>query len=299
MKLKEEEVVGFLSKEYGGPVAARGLWTWAGGETADMVFPKPAVEQWKKLWELAGEDTPPSRIALLREALFDHPGNDTILGFLDAVSDDEFPNGRPAAAVIFFLFDKLVPPFEAEGLRSAMTSFPFGLIDNPEDPNPPSVESLTDTMFAALASSFQNQYNNDNRALLEEKCRGLIDENQPVSIERLTAGMTTLLKHLPEMAGLSKTPEVEELVKELKKAVKPLAGTKKEQFPDIPAQARPILNQLKTHAEKSGDSMFKAVCISLDYQFQCLKAISENIPLRSFQCLAKAVIQSLWGTNGI
>lgn len=61
----------------------------------------------------------------------------------------------------------------------------------------------------------------------------------------------------------------------------------------------PLLEQLKIQANDSGDKMFSAACNSLDYQFKFLQALSEEAPLHSFECLARALIQALWGTIGI
>ncbi len=298
MKLKEEEVVAYLVKEYPGPVAARGLWTWAGGQAAEMVFEKPARAQWEKLWALAGEEAPPSRIALLREALFDHPGDAALLGFLDAVSDDTFAPGRPAAGVLFFLFEKLAPEFDDEGLKAALTAFPLGLIEDPDDPEAPSDERVVDAMLAAAASSFQGAWDKDGRETLEEKCRAIVEEDRPVSVELIVAGMKALCDNLPDMTEAASTPEAKKLAAALEKTTAPLPGKEKEKLAEGLKPVAQVLKALKARADASNDAVFRSGCAILGYQYRCLAAVSEDVRLRSLRCPATAVIQALWGTQG-
>jgi len=56
---------------------------------------------------------------------------------------------------------------------------------------------------------------------------------------------------------------------------------------------------MQTLANDSGDEMFTAAGRSLDYQFEFLKTLSAETPLHSFECIARALIQALWGTSGI
>jgi hypothetical protein len=99
------------------------------------------------------------------------------------------------------------------------------------------------------------------------------------------------------MAQVSNTPEVQEVTQAIQTILKPL--TKKEGAGEAIDKLTPLLEQLKTQANDSGDKMFAAACNSLDYQFKFLKTLSEETPLHSFECLARALIQALWGTIGI
>ena len=297
MQLNENKVIEFLAENYGGSLATRALWIWAGGQAGDIDYIKPALDQWSMLWEKAKEDLSPSKIALLREALFDHIGNDTILGYLNAIADDEYKDSRKAAPVLIFLLEKLDPEFDEKEIQAAMLSFPNGFLEDAEEPEDSAKESQTEAIFTALASLVQNRFKKDARSVLEEKCETLIKEKIPASAGLISGAMLVLLRHLPEMAQVSNTPEVQELTQAIQTILKPL--TKKEGAGEAIEKLTPLLEQLKTQANDSGDKMFAAACNSLDYQFEFLKTLSEETPLHSFECLARALIQALWGTIGI
>ncbi|MEE8430225.1 MAG: hypothetical protein V3S16_03170, partial [Candidatus Desulfatibia sp.] len=294
MQLNENKVIEFLAENYGGSLATRALWIWAGGQAGDIDYIKPALDQWSMLWEKAKEDLAPSKIALLREALFDHIGNDTILGYLNAIADDEFEGGRKAAPVLIFLLEKLDPEFDEKEIQAAMLSFPKGFSEDADEPENPSKESLTEAIFAALAAAVQNRFKKDARSVLEEKCETLIKEKIPASAGLISGGMLVLLQCLPEMAQASNTPEVQEVTQAIQGILKTL--TKKEDAGEAIGKLTPLLEKLKTLADDSGDEMFSAASNSLDYQFKFLKTLSEETPLHSFECLARALIQALWGT---
>ncbi len=297
MKLNENKVIEFIAEYYEGPVATRGLWVWAGGKPDDIVFIKPAPDQWRLLWEKAKEELSPPKIALFREALFDHIGNDAILGFLNAIADDEFEGRRKTASVFIFMLEKLDPEFDEKAIQAVMLSFPNGFLEAADEPENSAKESQTEAIFAALASAVQNRFKEDARSVLEEKCETLIKEKIPASVELISEGMLVLLQYLPEMAPVSNTPEVREVTQAIQGILKPL--TKKEGVGEAIEKLTPLLEQMQTLAGNSGDEMFSAAGNSLDCQFELLKNLSEETPLHSFECLARALIQALWGTIGI
>lgn len=297
MKLNENEVIEFLSENYAGSVASRALWVWAGGGAQDIDYTKSATDQWNTMWEKASEDGPPSKIALLREALFDDPGNEVVLGFLNAIADDEFKSGRAAAPVLTFMLEKLDPAFDEKVLQATMLSFPKEFSEDADDPENISKESQTEIMFAALASSLQDRFKKDVRSALEEKCEVLTKDQGLASEELISEGMLVLLECLPKMAEAAKTPEVQAAAKEIHAVLEPL--TKKEDANDAVDKLTPLIERLKTMADDSGDKMFLAGCNGLDNQFKCLQCIYAETPLHSLEYLAKALIQALWGTTGI
>lgn len=297
MKLNENEVIEFLSENYAGSVATRALWVWAGGGAQDIDYTKSATDQWNIMWEKASEDGPPSKIALLREALFDDPGNEVILGFLNAIADDEFESGRAAAPVLTFMLEKLDPAFDEKVLQATMLSFPKGFSEDADDPENISKESQTEMMFAALASSLQDRFKKDARSALEEKCEVLTKEQGFASKELISEGMLVLLECLPNMAEAAKTPEVQAAAKKIHAELEPL--TKKEDANDAVDKLTPLIERLKTMADDSGDKIFLAGCNGLDNQFKCLQCIYAETPLHSLEFLAKALIQALWGTTGV
>jgi len=297
MQLNENKVIEFIVENYGGSLATRALWMWAGGEAGDIDYIKPAPDQWRMLWEKTKEDIAPSKTALLREALFDHIGNDAVLGFLNAIADDEFEDGRKAAPVLIFMLEKMDPEFDEKEIQAAMLSFPNGFSEAVDEPENFSKENLTETIFAALASTVQNRFKEDARSMLEEKCETLINDKIPLSAGLIAGGMLVVLQHLPEMAQISNTPEVQAVTQAMQAILKPLS--REEGAGEAIEKLTPLLEQMQTLANDSGDEMFTAAGRSLDYQFEFLKTLSAETPLHSFECIARALIQALWGTSGI
>jgi len=297
MKLNENEVIEFLSENYAGSVATRSLWVWAGGGAQDIDYTESAKDQWNTMWEKTSEDGTPSKIALLREALFDDPGSEVVLGFLNSIADDEFENGRAAAPVLSFMLEKLDPAFDEKMLQAAMLLFPIGISEDADDPENLSKESPTEIIFATLASSLQDRFKKDVRSALEEKCDVLTKEQSLASKELISEGMLVLLECLPSMAEAAKTPEVQDAAKEIHAILDAL--TKKEDTNDAVDKLTPLIERLKTMADDSGNKMFLAACNGLDNQLKCLQCIYAETPLHSLEFLAKALIQALWGTTGV
>ena len=66
-----------LTTVFDADLAARGLWLWAGGDGNALVFASDARETLRGIWRMAraGGDGRPACTALLREALFESPGD--------------------------------------------------------------------------------------------------------------------------------------------------------------------------------------------------------------------------------
>ena len=66
-----------LTTVFDADLAARGLWLWAGGDGNTLVFASDARETLRGIWRMAraGGDGRPACAALLREALFESPGD--------------------------------------------------------------------------------------------------------------------------------------------------------------------------------------------------------------------------------
>ena len=94
------DFVSLLVKRYVGPVATRALWQWAGGRDGDLAFVDEPAAQWSALWARAAAG-PVTRIALVREALFDSPGDPELLAALAALAE------RPPDAAVLELVEAL------------------------------------------------------------------------------------------------------------------------------------------------------------------------------------------------
>ncbi|RMG17055.1 MAG: hypothetical protein D6731_04775 [Planctomycetota bacterium] len=79
------EVVELLAERYPTRTSARALWAWAGGREEELPWDEePGLPLWSELWRLAGDEaaTAARREALVREALFDTPGDPLLLDHL-------------------------------------------------------------------------------------------------------------------------------------------------------------------------------------------------------------------------
>ncbi len=102
MPVKENTIIEYLAKKYGSSISKRALWAWCGGAEADIVYDLPPYDGWGQMWEKAEGNETPSQIGLVREMLFDSPGEKTLLGYLDELAAERFKAEKAVAD--FFLF---------------------------------------------------------------------------------------------------------------------------------------------------------------------------------------------------
>ena len=112
MALNDSAVIEFLAKFYPGPVASRALWLWAGGKEDEIEYKPQPLEQWHHLWNKARQSAGVTPATILRETLFDRPGHPELLGFLDTLTSETFPEGQSAAVVLVKQLEMLDPDFD-------------------------------------------------------------------------------------------------------------------------------------------------------------------------------------------
>ena len=124
MDAMEDEIIGYLSGKYVGPVATRALWGWAGGKEDEVVYFESSIEQWRALWKKARGGASVSPLALLREALLDDPGNSFLINSIEGLGGDIFPEGRTAAEMLMVLTEEIKPDFNQNRLTLSLEKFP-------------------------------------------------------------------------------------------------------------------------------------------------------------------------------
>lgn len=118
MPVNESNILDYLAKNYASSISKRALWSWCGGAEADIDYDLPPLDGWGLMWAKAGRNSAPTRIGLVREMLFDSPGEEVLLGFLEELAAEHFEVEKKV--VDFFLFllastggpeDRLAPLF--------------------------------------------------------------------------------------------------------------------------------------------------------------------------------------------
>ncbi len=102
MPVNENTIIDYLAEKYGSSISKRALWSWCGGAEADVIYDLPPLDGWGLMWEKSGEHKAPSRIGLVREMLFDSPGEKVLLGYLGELAAERFKTEKGVAD--FFLF---------------------------------------------------------------------------------------------------------------------------------------------------------------------------------------------------
>ena len=87
-------IVSLVSEYYAGALDTRALWEWAGGRPEDVPFSSPPEVRWEALWRAAEAPGGATRIRIVREMLFDRPGDPDLLD-CTAVVLRAMSTGRP------------------------------------------------------------------------------------------------------------------------------------------------------------------------------------------------------------
>ncbi|MFO0605231.1 MAG: hypothetical protein U0324_18775 [Polyangiales bacterium] len=147
----EADAVAFFARRYAGVVAREALWRHAGGEASEVAHDVSPARAWQEAWRRAVEGgRGVSPVTLLREALFDRPGDPEALRLLALATSNAL--AEEAGVVVDLVADAA---FSAtpEAVRAALWSFPR--VDR-------------DAAFAALTLAFASRVSNARRRALEE-----------------------------------------------------------------------------------------------------------------------------------
>lgn len=313
MALDDQAVIAFLSHAYPGPVSTRALWLWAGGEAAQIEYFHDPVQQWQQLWGLArsGVAAPPA--ALLREALFDRPGNPDLLGFLAAWVVETFAAGPNAAKVLAAQLDRLAPEFDLKRLWPVLAGFPDrgileafaalsvalqGRLPPPATPAPPSEPSENDQQPDPPPEEGEDSTDTDGpapRAALETQLQQLIASSPAPKPAELAAAILFLRDTLPDVFTGPPLSDWDRLCQDMED----LLGADELDADVLGKKVPPLLAQLPQLAPETERDLVEEAAASMDKQLACLLALlKENAP-PGVAVIGEACIQALWGTTAV
>ena len=124
MALDDQAVIAFLAGAYAGPVATRALWLWAGGEAQQIDYQCEPDQRWGRLWTAARNGEKATAEAVLRETLFDRPGDADVLNFLKDLAVETRPQSPATARVLVAQLETLAPAFDPQDLWPVLAGFP-------------------------------------------------------------------------------------------------------------------------------------------------------------------------------
>jgi hypothetical protein len=175
----DDSIIAWLSEHYGGFTATRALWQWAGGEVSEIAFGETADPAWRDLWPRARAGAPATPVALLREALFDRPGDGQLLEFLTSLAMEMAAHARPGARRLAALLEEWRVILEVEGLREASGDVP---LDN------------RDVSFALMAPVLQGRLGPEKRASLSRRFAAIRVDPGAEAVRGLAAGLEDALE---------------------------------------------------------------------------------------------------------
>ena len=280
-------MAGFFARFYPGPVAARCLWQWAGGDESEIEYNESPDELWKGMIEKAESgDSEATPLSLLREALFDRPGDENLLVSAERIAEKRFPEGLEAALILPDMFKRIAPEFNAEQTWIILQSLPC------QD------EKTTDEYFAATAPVFEGRFKGDGaqgkRGSLEKILETLAHDFEPPALKEAADTIVLVMKSLSSITKAAGVPEVESAANALKDLFRDLP----ENPEDFKAGAIPLLERFGAAASHSGDSKLKAAFQAVSNQAACLERIISGERPPDIKKAATACIHALWATKG-
>ncbi len=310
MALDDEAVIRFLSLTYPGPVSTRALWQWAGGEAGQIEYHRDPRQQWQQLWDLARKKAMIPPAALLREALFDRPGNPDLLGLLAAWVDDAFPQGSHAATVFAAQLDRLAPEFDLKRLWPLLAGFPDG-------GELETFAALCGSLQGGLASSDAPDTSSSGsesnpqpepqaggeediapvvpvpRKVLEAQLQQLITVSHVPAPEDLAVSILFLRDTLPGIINDPVLPGWDQVCRD----IGVLLDVEKWDAAILEEKIPPLLAQLSQRVSEKEKELVQAAAAAMDKQLVCLLALLGENPPPDVEKIANACIRALWGTT--
>ena len=185
MALDNADVIAYLSENYMHSLARRALWQWAGGRQSEVDY---GDDGWAAMWGRACAGSGAARIAIVRQALFDHPGEARLLGFLDALAAEISEDWRETAQLFTTLLEQTAPDFPHAKLLSLLLAFP---------------EKPVDEAFAVVTSSMQGLFDDPQRELLESHASLWAKQGIAITSGAVARSMILLLKAIPKIVGMA------------------------------------------------------------------------------------------------
>lgn len=209
------EVVGYLVRRYPGVAATRAVWRWAGGPPQAAPLEGSAATLWRAAWDAAGappggEPAAPSRIALVREALYDEPGAPLLLDYLFTEAAERHPERLEDAVVLFEALTRAAAcGGPTELVAATLAAFPV---------------ASWEEAFACLAAGSEDWLEADARAALQRACAEIVSKVELAdALAALRAGLRAI--EGPEGADVAVPQAVGELEELLLRAAAELPPT--------------------------------------------------------------------------
>ncbi len=292
------EAAGFIAERYSGSLDTRALWQWAGGRPEDVDFDEPPVGRWKKLWALAVENRGATRVSLLREMLFDRPGDGRLMGFLAAARDEKGSAWVEASRILVLQVESAAPAFDPDRLWAALQSFPA---------LPSLVERPGDTAFALLATAADSRLTAGERAMLEPRLAAAGGRPAP-GPEPARLEMEALLGRMSAAAAGGGREESGDAVKAAMNRVlglKDAAGFAGSAAgapggADLRARLRGLAAELEGLRKLAQAGANAALHAQIDALFRLqgsMYALADGDPAPPFSYLCDAMIQAIWATR--
>lgn len=267
MNPNDKKIIEYLSEIYAGAAATRALWLWAGGVESELEYGKSTIDGWTRMWAKAKDGKGATPVAVIREALFDYPGDEKLLELMDGLADEIFENGRTAAAVLAALLETLEPDFDQKRLWAALQSFPEKSLDEslaaifssiqgkfPHTDEPPSEDGTPDTATSSGSDTETTTPEKEDtepeessseelesetpkteeradmsgvRGNLEKALEIILSEKPVPPPGALAEGMKMLLEQIPKNDLNSNTPDFQSLAEEMEAVLVPAASKSK------------------------------------------------------------------------
>lgn len=209
------EVVSYLVRRYPGVSATRAMWSWAGGSATTAPLEGEAEALWRAGWEAAGapadgERPAPSQVALVREALYDEPGEPLLLDYLFAEACERHDERLADAVILFEALARAVAVAAPTELVAA-TLAAFGV-------------GSWEEAFVCLAPGSEEWLEEGARAALQRACAEIV---RKVELADALAALRAELRAIdtPEAADEAVTDAVAELEELLAQAAAELPAT--------------------------------------------------------------------------
>ena len=287
--MNQDASIAWLTQHYPGPTAARALWLWAGGKETDMVYTDTAEEQWPALFKLARELDSISWISIFREALFDYPGDETILSELLEIPRD-VPDADQTLSELFAVqLTELAPGLDPGGILAALHVIPD---ITRSDMNP---AKANERFFVLLAPSLNNRLTRKDRKTLRSRLSGELEPTQASPIRAIADGMKALVFRTRDWCQSSEESAFKEIEAELKTILDSVSQS--EEIPSNSAldPADSLLEKLSDLIDPSEKQMGNAAINGLKNQLNGLRQAMES-RLRSFEDAQSGLFDALWAT---
>jgi len=172
----DESAVALLGRRYGGTVATRGLWQWSGGLAETIPFAEPPSHAWSELWALARNGSSVTPVALLRQVLFDEPGDGETLRLLAELAAESAADRKGAAERLVAELGKHEEPNVA------------GLLDEAAELRPLS----SGIAFALMAPMLQARLDSDRRSMVRSRLDAIVDDEDATTHDLAAAMLDAL-----------------------------------------------------------------------------------------------------------